>query len=67
MKKTRKVLATLSLLTFAISFAIFIISALAGYYGNLLWSGIASFTAFTVMLIVAGTPDNATYLRNRRR
>lgn len=67
MKRIRNILATVSLLTFVVSFAAFVVSAFIGFYGNLAWSGITAFTAFAVMLVVAGTPDNATYLRNCRR
>ena len=67
MKKIRSILATVSLLTFVVSFATFVISAFTGFYGNLVWSGLTTFVAFSVMLIVAGTPDNATYLRNLKK
>ena len=67
MKKIINILATVSFLVFIVSFATFVISAFTGFYGNLMWSGLTSFVAFFVMLIVAGTPDNDTYLRNRRR
>lgn len=66
-KKIRTILTTVSLLIFIVSFAAFVISAFLGFYDNLVWSGLTSFAAFTVMLIVAGIPDNATYLRNSRR
>ncbi len=66
-KRIINILATVSLLTFVVSFATFVISAFTGFYGNLVWSGLTAFVAFSVMLVVAGSPDNATYLRNRRR
>ena len=66
-KGIKSILATVSLLTFVVSFAAFVVSVFAGFYGSLAWLGIISFVSFFAMLIVAGTPDNATYLRNRRR
>ncbi|MBP3773828.1 MAG: hypothetical protein ILA34_00570 [Bacteroidaceae bacterium] len=67
MKGIKSILATVSLLTFVVSFAAFVVSVYAGFYASLAWLGIISFVSFFAMLIVAGTPDNATYLRNRRR
>ena len=63
-KIIKNILATVSLLTFAVSLAFFVIGALVDSYGNLAWSGMIS---FAVMLVAAGTPDNTTYLRNRCR
>ena len=67
MKRIRNILATVSLLTFVVSFAVFVISCFLGFYGNLAWSGLIAFFAFSLMLIAVGSPDNATYLRNCRR
>lgn len=67
MKGIKALLAAVSLLAFVVSFSVFIISTLTGFYGNLVWSGLTSFSAFIALVVLAGNPDNATYLRNFRR
>ena len=66
-KRIKNILANLSCHTFIVSFATFVISAFGGFYGNLVWSGLIAFVAFFLMLILGGSPDNDTYLRNSRR
>ena len=63
MEKFKNNLAALSVLAFVVSSGTFVVSAFFGFYGNLIWSGLASFACFSVMLVMAGTPDNDTYLR----
>ncbi|MBR1712635.1 MAG: hypothetical protein IJ722_04470 [Alloprevotella sp.] len=67
MKRIRRIAATLSLLTFAVSFATFVISTFASWYGNLIWAGLTAAVSFFILLLAAGTPDNETYLRHIRR
>ncbi|MBR1732802.1 MAG: hypothetical protein IJ729_03550 [Alloprevotella sp.] len=67
MKPFRRITAVLSLLTFAASFATFIISVFAGWYGNLILTGLTAAASFLILLLAAGTPDNETYLRHIRR
>jgi hypothetical protein len=66
MKGIKSIIATGSLLTFVVSFAVFVISILAGFYANLALSGLTAVVAF-IFYIASGNPDNATYLRHCQR
>ena len=68
MEKFKNNLAALSVLAFVVSFGTLVVSAQFGFYGNLMWSFLASIASFSVLFVIANTLDNAhAYVRECRR
>lgn len=69
MKQTKYILATTVALIFVVALATFVFGLITGFYSVLPASGLISFGAFAVILVMSGTPTEEDYrkLKNRRR